>query len=442
VAFRPPSAFLKGDFALRFQLPDVLRLTAFRDLWLGQAISQLGDAFYYVAFMFMVKKVTGSDGMVGLVGALETLPFLLFGPYAGVLADRMDRRRIMLLSDLICGFALVAMAGLIFLLGRPPVWALLVVPFVLSSVRCFFMPAKSAAIPSLVPSNYLLRANALSMSTQNLMQLASLAFTAGVLTLLYDQAPKWFYSSTILLNALSFLGSAIFIARLPAIVPERKATDDAHIWADLKDGIRYLRSRHDLMVLTVLLAVFRLCVAPFFVVYLAANDKWFGGRPETITWFEFSFFLGMVISSAFVSRLPMKRPAIWFCVGLGSVGLFVAAMAFSPFIWAFVVWNLACGLAVPLADVPMIVYLQKSVPDAFLGRVNAVRDMAATGVMPIGMAAAGLLVAEVGLVVGFLAMGVGMAVACFAGLFDARFREVVMPDDEEAASPMLSPAQA
>src|SRR5579862_8820226 len=126
-----------------------LRIAPFRALWLGQAISQLGDAFYYIAFMFMVQKVTGSSVMVGYVGALEALPFLLLGSYAGVVVDRLDRRRIMLLSDLCSGLALVGLAACIWLQRQPPVWALLVTPFVLSSVRCFFMPAKSASIPSL-----------------------------------------------------------------------------------------------------------------------------------------------------------------------------------------------------------------------------------------------------------------------------------------------------
>jgi DHA3 family macrolide efflux protein-like MFS transporter len=425
---------------LRLQLPDVLRIPGFRNLLLGQGISQLGDAFYYVAFMFMVKKVTGSDSMVGLVGALETLPFLFFGPYAGVLADRMDRRRIMLVSDLVCGAALVLFGAVILIGGKPPIWALLVTPFLLSTVRVFFMPSKSAALPALVPPTYLLRANSLSMTVQNLMPMISLAVSAAVLSQLYRLSPVWFYSSTVFLNAISFLGSAIFIARLPVLLPDRKEMQGAerpHVLADLKDGFGYLKSRHDLNVMTAMLAVFRLCVAPFFVVYLAANDAWFGGRPETITWFEFSFFVGMVVATGFVGRLNPKRPGRWFAWGLGAVGLTVAAMAFSPHFWLFILWNVLAGLMVPIADVPMITYIQKSVPDAYRGRVNAVRDMVATGVMPIGMGLAGILVKEAGLTVAFLTMGIGMAAACFAGLFDPKFRDVEMPED-----PPETPAEA
>lgn len=407
---------------------DVLRIRPFRDLWLGQAISQMGDAFYYVAFMFMVKKVTGQDAMVGAVGALETLPFLVFGPYAGVLADRIDRRRIMLASDLLSGLALVFFGATILLNGKPPVPLLLAIPFALSTIRVFFTPAKSAAIPALVPDRALTAANSLSMTTQNLMPMIGLGVTAGVLSALYTLSPAAFYASTVGLNALSFFGSAIFIAKLPPLMPDRKDAHETHPIADLIEGARYLRNRHDLLVFTVMLAVFRLCVAPFFVVYLAVNDRWFGGKPQTIAWFEFSFFVGMIVSSYAAGRIKAKRPAWWFCLGLATVGVTVFAMAFSPHFWLFVLWNVGAGLAIPVADLPIITYLQRSVPDAFRGRVNAVREMISTGVMPIGMSMAGALVARIGVEWMFILMGAGMTGACLGGLLDRRFRNIELPE--------------
>lgn len=408
---------------------DVLRLPAFRNLWLGQTISQLGDSFYYVAFMFMVKKVTGSDQMVGTVGALETVPFLIFGPYAGVLADRVDRRQIMLFSDLICGAFLVLFGAAIYLHGSPALPLLLVAPFLLSSARVFFMPAKNAAIPAIVPMEWLMKANSLSMMTQNLMPLLSLSLSAGVLSILYTQSPKIFYVSVVVINSLSFWGSAWFVTRLPNLRPDRKDVV-SHVLADLRDGVRYLRGRRDLIVLTILLAIFRLAVAPFFVVYLAANDAWFGGKPQTVMWFEGSFFAGMVLSSSFLSRLRPKHPGRWFSAGLAVAGVTVGAMGFTPSFWLFILWNALAGLAIPFADIPMIAYVQATVPDAYRGRVNAAREMVATGVMPIGMAFAGLMVSRVGITWSFLAMGLGMTGACLYGFLDAGLRDAEMPDSD------------
>ena len=159
-----------------------LGIPAFRNLWLGQSISQLGDALYYVVFMFMVGKVTGSIAMVGYVGALETIPFFLFSAYSGVLADRIDRKKIMLVSDLICGGILAAFAAAAYFNPKPHIAVIGAIAFALSTIRVFFWPAKNASIPRLVPPEMVMEANALSSITHNLMFLAGLGFSASVLT--------------------------------------------------------------------------------------------------------------------------------------------------------------------------------------------------------------------------------------------------------------------
>jgi MFS family permease len=399
----------------------------FRALWLGQAISQLGDAFYYVVFMFMVQKVTNSSLMVGYVGALEALPFLLVGPYAGVLVDRIDRRSIMLLSDVLCGVLLLAFGASIWVMGSPPVAALLLTPFLLSSLRCFFMPAKAAAIPSLVPQELVLQANAVSSTTATGLALISLSLTATILAVLYNYWPAGFYIGAILLNAVSFLGSAAFIRLLPPIKAERRDLHQVHPLADFRDGLAYIWGRHELRVLTLLLTVFRLAVAPFFVVYLACNNAWFGGKPSTIAWFEVSFCAGLGLSSLAMTRAKPRRPLLWFSVGLAITGFTVALMAFSKHAWLFAFWNLIAGLAIPPADISIATYLQLSVPDAYRGRVNSVREMIATGITPIGFVLGGVLVGTFGLIAAFLTMGFGMMGGCLVGIADRRFRSQEMP---------------
>lgn len=404
---------------------DLFRIRGFRDLWLGQAISQIGDAFYYVVFMFMVKKATGSNAMVGYVGALETLPYLLLSPYAGVLADRLDRKRIMLSSDLVSAAVLALFAAYLCFVPNPATWTLLLVPALLSTVRVFFMPAKSAAIPGLVPKEGLQVANAVSMTTQSMVPMLGLALSASVLGLLYSTAPFWAFIGVVAVNGLSFLVSAMFIARLPSLQPERDDAHESHAWQDFKDGLAYVKSRREVSVLIALLVPFRLAVAPFFVTYVAANELWFGNRPSTLSWFEFAFFAGMVLFSPLVGRMRITRPTVAFMVGLAGVGLLVAGMAVARTIWGFMLLNGLCGLFVPLADIPVNTYLQASIPDAYRGRVNSVVSMIATGVMPIGAALGGILIDQLGLVGTFLLMGGGMMLAVLIGAFDRTFRSVV-----------------
>lgn len=427
----------------------LLRIPAFRNLWLGQAISQFGDAFYYVVFAFMVERITHDIKWVGVVGAMETIPYLLFSAHAGVLADRFDRKRIMLLSDLASAAILVLFGFWLIFDSAPNGIILATVPFLLSAVRVFFMPAKGAALPALVETEHLQAANAFSMMTQSLMPMLGLAMSASVLGVLYKAFPDSFFLACVAVNLVSFLGSAFFIAQLPKILPDRKDLHEFKALDDFKKGYAFIRGRRDLMVFMTLLTGFRLTVAPYFIVFVATNKHWFDGTPQTLSWLELSFFAGMVISLPIVGRLKLKRPGMAFSLGLGYVAVAVSLLAFVPYVqpwapdlkilgygvgfWFFTTWNFSAGLAVPAADVPITTYMQLSVPDEFRGRVNSVINMIATGVMPIGMAIGGIMVDKVGLMASYFIMGAGMIISALGGLLDRTYRNITMPVAAEAA---------
>ncbi|HLK15590.1 MAG TPA: MFS transporter, partial [Fimbriimonadaceae bacterium] len=218
----------------------------------------------------------------------------------------------------------------------------------------------------------------------------------------------------------------------PKIMPVRSDTHEVHPFTDFLDGMRYVRRRHDLSMLILLITVFRFCVAPFFVAYVVANNLWWGGpkhqgTPQTLALIELVFFSGMVITSFAMGRVTVRQPAKWFIWGLAWVGLTVAFMAWSPQVWLFCLWNLLAGLGLPAADIPINTYCQLSVEDAFRGRTNSVLAMIANTSGVMGNALGGAFVARFGLSNAFLAMGVGMALACLAGLIDPKFREIRMP---------------
>lgn len=441
-----------------------LRIPAFRNLWLGQLISQVGDSLYFVVFMFMVKKITGSDVMVGLVGAAETLPYVLFGPTSGVLADKFDRRKIMLWSDVASGSFLLAVGALVLVAPQPPAALFVVTAFILSTLRAVFLPAKSAAVPAVVPNDMLLRANSLSTATQNMVPIMGLGLSAGVLSILYRQSPQMFFATTIALNALTFYGSGWYIAKLPPIRPDRERLVKVSGWHDFAEGLRYIRTRRELVVLMLLGLVMNLMISPFFVIYLAANERWFGGKPETVAILELTFFLGMLFSSIAVGALNVRRVGAGYVLGLTVTGLTVAAMAFGNVTWlwlaGFAPWlggtawflatlgaamtigfwqvaimNMLAGLAVPFAQIPTNTFVQATTPDAYRGRVNSVLVTMSVGVMPIGYGLGGFLLQKVGVERMFLVMGLGMMTVALAGLLDRSFRTSVLPEEEVAEPP-------
>lgn len=141
----------------------ILRHRSFRFLWLGQIVSNAGDFFYHLAVLIMVNRLTGSTLAIGATMIAISLPQLLFGPIGGVFADRVDRRRLMIASDLVRSLLVLPC-----LLVQEPsqVWIFAVIGFVESAVAQFFNPTKNAIIPQLVKREELLSANALSQTTQ------------------------------------------------------------------------------------------------------------------------------------------------------------------------------------------------------------------------------------------------------------------------------------
>ena len=131
----------------------------FRRLWLGRLISQTGDWFNSVALFTLLLNLTGSGEAVGLVLIIKLLPQFFAGPIAGVVADRFNRKTIMIVADVMRGLLVLG-----FLLVRRPdqVWIVYVIAALEIIVSSFFEPAESAAVPTIVSREELVSANALS----------------------------------------------------------------------------------------------------------------------------------------------------------------------------------------------------------------------------------------------------------------------------------------
>jgi predicted MFS family arabinose efflux permease len=230
------------------------------------------------------------------------------------------------------------------------------------------------------------------------------------------------------LNAASYFLSAVFIYKLPSVQPDRQNEGKVQVKREFMEGLRYVIGRRELLAMRIVSMLFSLMVAPFFVVYIAVNDAWFGGKPQTLSWFEFSFFAGMILGSIIVGRRMPQRPGIANSMALAVVAFGVGVMAFSQNFWLFAFWNIVCGVAVPFADVTIQTYTSLTVPDNMRGRVNSLQMMTSTAMMPLGMALAGTLIDSAGIIAMFLVMGGGMFLACLIGLAFRDYRHARMPD--------------
>lgn len=414
---------------------DLLRIRDFRNLWLGQTISRIGDAFYFVGPMFVVKKLFNDDAMVGYVLALESLPYLLLGPVAGAIADRFDRKKIMMWADLVAAIVLfVFLAYLLVLEGNPPRWPFYLFGPLLTTSRVFFFPAKNAVIPRVLPQEKLLEGNAMNASTDQIMWLVGNLLTAAFASVVQKYGPKQFLEVMVLVNAITFLWSVVYIFRLPSILPEREEVHEQDMLKDIREGIKYAKT--DKVIGLSLLATVGLSffMSPFFVVYLATNKAWFGDNAAGLAVIEACFIIGMLFMSFYLPRLNVKKAGLAFGIGMAVAGAMVALMGVSQNFYIYCFWNLICGFAIGLVNVPMMTYQQLRVPDEYRGRIGSLGNLIWMGVQPIGAACGGALLSFFGIVWMHILMGLGFGATGSAPLLSKEFREAEIPDVTEEPS--------
>ncbi|MEI7743911.1 MAG: MFS transporter, partial [Chloroflexota bacterium] len=211
------------------------RLRSNRDfiaVLLGQAISSFGDAISNTALPILVLALTGSGFAMGIVGVLSQLPDLLVGLPAGAYADRWDRRKMMMLADFGRAF-LTALIPISVWFGGPTMVVILAAAFPINTLRVLWLAAWTASTPGLVGRAQVPRASAVFEAIFNLGWIAGPAL-AGILSALIGPGP------TIAIDALSFFVSALalFLVRRP-LRPEKR-TEETHILADIREGIRFV----------------------------------------------------------------------------------------------------------------------------------------------------------------------------------------------------------
>ena len=213
---------------------DVLRLRNFRNLFIGEAVSLLGDGLFPVALTFGVLDLHHSGTDVGIVLGAFSLPMVLFTLVGGVWSDRLRREWVMIVSDLV-RFVTMAVIAALLLGGRAEVWSLALLGFVYGCGDAFFFPAYTALIQQIVPPDRLQEANALRGVADGFGWFVGPSIS-GILVALIGAG------GTLGIDAVTFLVSAAFLLtlRVPALL---RASPPASFVAELRDGWREVRSR-------------------------------------------------------------------------------------------------------------------------------------------------------------------------------------------------------
>jgi MFS family permease len=359
----------------------------FRRLWLAQVVSELGDWFQLVALISMFPtRGSGASVVAGLVVA-RNLVAALSTPFAGVLADRLHRGRVMIVADL-------ARAALVlgFFLVRGPEDVTLVfgLSLGLEALSVAFEPARGAAIPQLLPPEKLFAANALGGATWSAM-LALGSMAGGAATALFGRRTAF------ALNALSFVASALLVAsaRVPPLPAAPADAPPPHPLRDVADGLRHLRDNPSHRALLVLKPGALLSGGVWVLVSVFADQVFSGDRAMTMGWLLAGRGLGALVVPFVVARFVGRDSqgvlrALAIAFPLSAVG-FLAFSGAPSIPWAALALVVAHG-GTSTAWIGSAQLLQLVVPNRVLGRVLSVELMLLTGAIALSSGFVALLV--------------------------------------------------
>lgn len=358
----------------------------FRLLWLGQAASQLGDRIHQIAMAWWVLQTTGSAAMMGALLVASSVPAIVLGPVAGPLADRMDRKTLMLACDLGRG-ALVTLMALLAVRHALSVPWLFVFAVVLASLGAVFMPASLAVVPSIVAEDSLLRANSLQEMTAQTAGILGPAL--GGLLVAGFGAPAAFGA-----NAASFALSAVLLASMRRQPAPKSLRAESYL-DSLRAGLGCLRSRPALTSLLGAFAVANLFLAPIPVLLPVFARSVFACGASGLGYLEGALGCGMVASALFLSRgKDIRHKVALIALSFVVQGGFLAGMGLHPDFNGFLVGLFALGSALSALNVVCLSAFQRAIPGEQLGRFMGLLGAIVLGVMPLSYAAVGLLSAR------------------------------------------------
>jgi MFS family permease len=356
----------------------------FRVLLTSQGVSALGDAVSFTALPLLVLALTGSGLAMGLVGALQTLPDLVFGMVAGALADRHDRKRMMFLADL--GRAvLTASIPVSVFLGGPTMVVILVVAAPMSVLRALFLAGYTASVPALVGRSLVARANSYFEAIYSVGYIVGPA-VAGVLSATIGPGP------TLAIDAVSFAlsGLALYFVRRDLRAPVARAP--ASLLTDIREGIDFIVAHPTLRAIIAFWGVVSISTAPLvtaLAVYITRDLDY----PDTILGLILTAYgIGTVVGALLTSRASRRPVAPILLGGTFATGVFLVIVAVTDQIPVLLAVAVGSGVAQSMVLVTYITLRTALSPDALLGRIGSTARTISLGLQPLGLLVGGALI--------------------------------------------------
>ena len=346
----------------------------------SQTVSLFGSSLVQYAITWYITLETKSGLMMTISIICGFLPTFFLSPFAGVWADRYDRKLLIILSDSFIAVSTLLLAVL-FLMGYDAIWLLFVISAFRSLGSAVQSPAISAFIPQFVPGDKLTKVNATNGSIQSLVMLVSPMLSGALLTIASIEAILFIDVVTAAI-AISML---LFLIHVPL---HKRAQEGGKLryFNDLKEGCIYIVRHRYLKAFFLFSAVFFFMIAPAAFLTPLQVTRSFGSEVWRLTAIEVAFSVGMMVGGLIMASWggfgnkihTMMLSSLMMGAGTIALGLVPEFRAYLGVMAMF-------GVAIPIFNTPANVLLQQKVEQDFMGRVFGVMSMISGSMMPLGM---------------------------------------------------------
>ena len=346
----------------------------------SQTISLFGSSLVQYAIMWHITLSTQSGVMMTIAIICGFMPTLFLSPFAGVWADRYNRKMLIMLSDSIIALSTLILA-ILFLMGYDSLWMLFVASAIRALGAAIQMPAIGAFLPQIVPEDKLTKVNATNGSIQAMVMLASPMLSGALLTIATIEI---IFFIDVITAAIAV--SVLFLFLQVPVHAKALGKQTTSYFNDMHAGFTYIRHHEYIKRFFLFCAFFFFLAAPVAFLTPLQVVRSFGNQVWRLTAIEITFSLGMMVGGIIMAAWGGFNNRIH-SMTLASIliGVCTFALGVIPVFWIYLTIMGLVGIAMPIFNTPSMVLLQETVEGDFLGRVFGVLGMISSTMMPLGM---------------------------------------------------------
>ncbi|WP_394188755.1 MFS transporter [Paenisporosarcina quisquiliarum] len=346
----------------------------------SQTLSLFGSMLVQYAIMWYITLTTESGVMMTISIVCGFLPAFFLSPFAGVWADRYNRKMLIIFADSMIAISTLILA-ILFFLGYDS----LVLLFVMSAIRAvgagIQTPAVGAILPQIVPEDQLTKVNGMNGSIQAFVMLLSPMLAGALLSVASIEV---IFLIDVVTAAIAVFTLLVFL-KIPLHAKAAQAQTTSYL-SDLKLGYTYIKNHEFLKKFFVFFAFFFVLVAPAAFLTPLQVARTFGNAVWRLTAIEIAFALGMIAGGIIIASWGGFKNKMH-TMTLATLMMAVCTVAFGvvPVFWAYLIFMGIVGISMPIFNTPSMVLLQEKVEGDYLGRVFGVLGMISSSMMPLGM---------------------------------------------------------